>query len=386
MKNTSVLWMLAMLAFFQQAWAYQPTQIDSLSPCDSLQAGFAFSTSGLTVQFTNTSSSGVDDYAWSFGDGGSSFQADPSYTYASAGSYTVCLAVSDTVDSSTVCTDTLCLVVTVQDSLNPCDSTQAGFSFTTSHLFACFTNTSQSSGSAAYTWDFGDGNTSTATDPSHFYASGGTYPVCLTVSDTINDSTICLNQWCDTLTVADSCEGYVADFEYSISGGKVVFGILGEADVVYWNFGDGKSDVTSSPVIIHNYKIPGIYEVCLTMVKYIASPCPGGGVDSCVAEVCKVISIESTRRRVARMESPTLEASIQLSPQPADSWVQIQAGEGEVLSGFLTIHNMQGQRVYQAQLQDESVRKIDISRLTSGMYIVSLRQGDQVWTEKLLKN
>ena len=51
MKNTSVLWMLAMLAFFQQAWAYQPTQVDSLSPCDSLQAGFAFSTSGLTVQF-----------------------------------------------------------------------------------------------------------------------------------------------------------------------------------------------------------------------------------------------------------------------------------------------------------------------------------------------
>ncbi len=35
----------------------------------------------------------------------------------------------------------------------------------------------------AYWWDFGDGYTSTAANPSHVYASGGTYEVSLTVTD-----------------------------------------------------------------------------------------------------------------------------------------------------------------------------------------------------------
>jgi PKD repeat protein len=43
---------------------------------------------------------------------------------------------------------------------------------------AAFTNTS--SGAASYTWSFGDGNTSTETNPVHTYASAGTYTVTLT--------------------------------------------------------------------------------------------------------------------------------------------------------------------------------------------------------------
>lgn len=64
----------------------------------------------------------------------------------------------------------------------------AGFSFDTSDLTATFTDSSTDSDGtiASYSWNFGDGGSSTAQNPSHTYASAGTYTVTLTVTD--NDS------------------------------------------------------------------------------------------------------------------------------------------------------------------------------------------------------
>ncbi len=61
----------------------------------------------------------------------------------------------------------------------------ADFSFTTSDLTADFTDQSYDpDGSVvAWSWDFGDGNASTAQNPVHTYATGNTYSVALTVTD-----------------------------------------------------------------------------------------------------------------------------------------------------------------------------------------------------------
>ncbi|MGO1488733.1 MAG: PKD domain-containing protein [Arachnia sp.] len=62
-------------------------------------AAFSGSVSGLSVVFDSAGSSDPDgdalSYAWAFGDGGSSTEANPSHTYAAAGTYTVSLTVSD---------------------------------------------------------------------------------------------------------------------------------------------------------------------------------------------------------------------------------------------------------------------------------------------------
>lgn len=61
----------------------------------------------------------------------------------------------------------------------------ANFSYTASGLSVSFTDSSTDSDGtiSSRAWTFGDGGTSTATNPSHTYAAAGTYSVSLTVTD-----------------------------------------------------------------------------------------------------------------------------------------------------------------------------------------------------------
>lgn len=62
--------------------------------------------------------------------------------------------------------------------VNVYDVPATSFTFSANYLNVNFTNASTGSGS--YLWDFGDGNTSTQTNPSHIYGAAGTYWVVLT--------------------------------------------------------------------------------------------------------------------------------------------------------------------------------------------------------------
>jgi PKD repeat protein len=61
-------------------------------------AAFTYTTSGLTVNFTDGShdpDGNVETWAWEFGDGNASTDQNPMHTYASSGTYTVSLTVTD---------------------------------------------------------------------------------------------------------------------------------------------------------------------------------------------------------------------------------------------------------------------------------------------------
>lgn len=80
------------------------------SPCDTLGlnnvplAEFRVrSDSTLTVRFIDRSAYEPETWYWTFGDGGTSTAIHPIHSYASAGTYEVCLTVSNTYGSDTYC-------------------------------------------------------------------------------------------------------------------------------------------------------------------------------------------------------------------------------------------------------------------------------------------
>ncbi|MHC9512079.1 S8 family serine peptidase [Kangiella sp. M94] len=92
----------------------------------------------------------------------------------------------------------------------------SGFSFACTELSCDFTDgSSDDNGIASYSWNFGDGNSSTAANPSHSYAADGSYTVTLTVTDTVGQT----DSSSQTVTVAADTGG--GNLSLSASGYKV---------------------------------------------------------------------------------------------------------------------------------------------------------------------
>jgi PKD repeat protein len=131
-----------------------------------------------SVTFQNQSTNAVS-YEWTFGDGGTSTDANPTHSYAAVGSYTVTL-VARSADGRTS------LVSRPYEARGP----TASFDITPETPIpgeaATFRSTSSfpTAPPRAWAWSFGDGGTSTAANVLHTYAAAGTYTVTLTVTDT----------------------------------------------------------------------------------------------------------------------------------------------------------------------------------------------------------
>ncbi len=79
----------------------------------TVDAGFTYAATGLSVAFTDasTTSSTIVEWAWDFGDGNTADIADPTNVYALDGPYTVCLTVTD----ENGCTSEYCEAIQVTD-------------------------------------------------------------------------------------------------------------------------------------------------------------------------------------------------------------------------------------------------------------------------------
>lgn len=72
-------------------------------------AAFDTASTGFTFNFTDMSTGGATNWLWDFGDGSTSTQQNPSYTYSANGPQTVCL----TAGNANGCVDSVCFTVDV---------------------------------------------------------------------------------------------------------------------------------------------------------------------------------------------------------------------------------------------------------------------------------
>ncbi|CAN5247103.1 PKD domain-containing protein [soil metagenome] len=235
-------------------------------PNDAPTAAFTATPTDLTVAFDSAGSADPDgtvaSYAWDFGDGETSTNANPDHTYAAGGNYLVKLVVKD--NRGLASAEVSHLVTVVAPNVKP----TAGFTHTSNELQAEFTSTSVDTDGTLVSldWDFGDGDTSTDTNPSHAFDAPGSYDVKLTVTDDRGGSDTITKQ----VVISGPNVAPTAAFTFTVDDltANVDAGTStdpdGTVDSYAWDFGDSTPTVTTQTAS-HTYAAPGSYDVKLTV-------------------------------------------------------------------------------------------------------------------------
>ncbi len=227
------------------------TKVDYITVNNSPVVDFSSSvTTGcfpLNVQFTDKSTPGsgtITSRVWDFGDGIISTDPSPSHTYKVAGTFTIALSVTNSNGCSKISSKVN--LISIQGGVKA-DFTLGPIASCNPPVQANFTNTSTGVGIISNEWLFGDGSTSTATNPSHNYTTAGSYSVSLVVKtqlgcvDTMTkNNIITLGASKAALSGPDeTCIGTPAKFLNASTPG---------AGTSFWTFGDGTTSTEVNPV------------------------------------------------------------------------------------------------------------------------------------------
>ena len=206
-------------------------------------AGFGIQGNGF--QRTFSANGNTSSYFWDFGDGTTSKKANPTHTYGKPGTYQVTLIVKDSI-----CADTQTKQVTVR-----CGK-YANFGIQGNGFQRTFKPDTTAN---SYSWDFGDGSTSTKPNPVHTYSDTGTYRVTL-----IANGSICTDTQTKQVTIRCKAD---AGFTIRAFDNKRDFDantrVNSASSTYHWDFGDGSTD--TSAYVQHNYSRKDTYDVQLVV-------------------------------------------------------------------------------------------------------------------------
>ena len=216
-----------------------PITVDG--PTANFVAPPALTCQALTFNFVDNSTPSspadpITGWNWDFGDGTGSTNPSQSHTYSYAGNFTPSLIVTDKEG----CLDTFAIATPITVSIPVASfKLSADSSCPNAPTPIRFINTSIGGFNPTYSWNFGDGGTSTAISPLYTYAAIGNYTVSLSMKDMYG----CIsNTTMATPIVVDTPHA-----NFTMSGNysacppfNVTFAFTGSfADSLTWNFDDG---------------------------------------------------------------------------------------------------------------------------------------------------
>jgi gliding motility-associated-like protein len=238
---------------------------NKLPPCASTAYRFTNNSVPFTNKnFTNTS------FRWIWGDGSPDVitgTAPIDHTYPGVGTYNVKMVLIDTNFCNAP--DTFRITIRIAPNVKAVFTTPATGCVP---INAAFTNTSL--GGSSFLWNFGDGTTSTASNPTHLYTSPGTYRVTLVAIDSSTCNLIDSSSFVITLsnkpTAAFSfspnpaLENIITTFTNNSIGAVRYRWYYGDGDSLYANRRD--------TLVRHQYNETKQYTPCLVAINQFNCP------------------------------------------------------------------------------------------------------------------
>lgn len=352
---------------------------------------YSVNASGL-VTFSNTSSGtfSFSAYNWNFGHSssgntGTATTANTSHLYPD-GTYTVTLSIIN----SSFCSVNVSSVITISTcSLSASISHTAGTSGTYSFESAFSVTTSGTS----YLWNFGDGGLSNNANPVHTYINGGTHYVSLLLTKSSNS--LCTSSLTQAVNVTNvSCTANAG------------FSLVPTSTAQYWNaipaypynvtnavwsWGDNSSSI--GLYTSHQYSAQGQYNICLTVTVSCgatASTCSTYSVYKSAQTIVNVnIVPPQTYFEIAGISNAnaTETNNIVLFPNPGNGLIFLRNTSGKAQGTELNVMDLTGRilrSVSQADIGPDEELEIDLRDQCDGIYILSIRQGEMLYSRKLI--
>ena len=342
-----------------------------------------------TVAFTATGTvmTPTVSYYWSFGaPGGYTTVVGSnlaSYTYTANGVYTVTLVY---LNSAFSCSATATQTVLINNicSLNANFTSSLGL-----NGLVNFINTSTGTiVGTTYSWDFGDGGTSTSTSPSHTYASG-TYSVWLKALNGL--SPYCVDSTMIPVTVTNTCVAN-AGFSLSPTGTPQYWNAFPQAPAnianATWSWGDGSTSNTL--YTSHTYSAAGTYSICLS----VTVTC-GATATSCYtyaiyrsSQDMSIVHVNVVNPATVGIES--IQANVvgfNVYPNPNNGSFNLNLDGLSSDKVNIGIYNMVGKLVYQFEGTNSNgtlTKDIQLNDTSSGVYFIKVAAADQIITKKII--
>jgi gliding motility-associated-like protein len=188
------------------------------------------------VNFTDLTKGKIDEWFWSFGDGGFSTQQNPIHQFGDTGTFTVKLVVYNFG-----CSDTM----TKKDYIHirpPYAKFDTAFQCS-SPLTRNFID--QSKGAETWQWDFGDGKgTSTIASPKYTFPASGTYRVTLKVTNAQ-----CSYQAARDVLVIDEKGKFTSSDSAGCANFKVTFDVSNANPTYIKNYTWFSEGITNNPIV-----------------------------------------------------------------------------------------------------------------------------------------
>lgn len=190
------------------------------SPTADFSASDSVSCTPFAVSLQNNSQNAVS-YFWNFGDGTTSALQNPSHTYLNSGAYSIVMTATNQFGCSASKT-----IDSIVSLITPVAEFSANITQGCSPLVVNFTGSGDNVQDAQYSWDFGNGVTSTQRNPSATFLKPGFY----SVSFIIINNTGCM----DTIVKTAYIEVY--DFNPPAPSAITLVTVSSNASVqLFWN-------------------------------------------------------------------------------------------------------------------------------------------------------